>query len=62
MLVIDLLFSELFLSDCRNQTQCTYHDKNLYCSKSKGLRLSIQAWQILMLVLPAVINLLVMFS
>lgn len=44
----------------RNQTQCTYHDGKLSCNGSKGLSSSFKAWQILLLVLPAVINLRVM--
>ncbi|KAG8368761.1 hypothetical protein BUALT_Bualt15G0080200 [Buddleja alternifolia] len=46
----------------RNQTQCTYHDNTLTCSRAKGaLEKASQLWKLLMLVFAAAISIPIMF-
>ena len=53
-----------FWVEYRNQTVCSYHDKQLACnaSKSKGLKVVPRRWWVPMLALPLMLKLCFMFQ
>jgi len=42
------LFLLIILVECRNQTTCSYNDKQAVCKQSKGYKAIPQSWWILM--------------
>ncbi|XP_065635452.1 pathogenesis-related thaumatin-like protein 3.5 isoform X2 [Quercus suber] len=45
----------------RNQTVCSYHDNQLFCNQSKGLKVVPHRWWVAVLAIPLMLKLCVMF-
>ena len=54
-------FFFFFLVEYRNQTVCSYHDNQLFCNQSKGLKVVPHRWWVAVLAIPLMLKLCVMF-